>query len=209
MLQKNGFPSIVVPEEIFEDDNLYIPEYATTPQTTATEETNTEPQPHCSTQRHLVLQPAPQRNPKETAQALNTTKNTEHKRKQISPPNKHAKKDKKDPPVPQPRRHRMDDTILDDESSGSEIDVEVVPEAEEELPLPLEGAVAVLPSRGRLGQRGSIGNWSADSQDFRPVSCSQDSLPDLEEPVIEARSRNRYRDQVTPRKVNPGKMGLP
>jgi len=210
MLQKNGFPSIVVPEEIFEDDNLYIPEYTTNTETMDNEVTITHPEPHCSTtHRHLVLQPQPQRKPRETVQARDTTRNTEQKRKQTSPLNTHNKKDKKDPPIPQPRRREMDDTILDDDSSGSEIDVEVVPEAEDELHAPVGGATAMLPCRGPLGQRGSVGNWSADSQEFRTASCSQDSLPDLEEPTVDARPRNRYRDQVTPRKVNPGRMGLP
>ncbi|XP_069989529.1 uncharacterized protein [Penaeus vannamei] len=58
------------------------------------------------------------------------------------------------------------------------------------------------PVGGLWGSAG-VGNWSADSQEFRAASCSQDSLPDLEEPTVDARPRNRYRDQVTPRKVNP------
>lgn len=58
MLQRNGFPSIIVPEEIFEDENLYIPEYTTTnTETTGNEVTDTHPEPHSSSQhRHLVLQ---------------------------------------------------------------------------------------------------------------------------------------------------------
>ncbi|XP_069978033.1 uncharacterized protein [Penaeus vannamei] len=89
----------------------------------------------------------------------------------------HTKKDKNDPPAPEARRRRLDDTILDDDSSDSDIDVESVLEAGLGL-----SAGATLLARGPLGQRGSIGNWSADSQDFRVGS--QDSLPDLEEPSI-------------------------
>ena len=213
MLQKNGFPSIVIPEEIFEDDNLYVPAHTTTQQTTGNEVPNAQPEPHCSSQtRHLVLQPTPQRKHNETAQALKTTNNTDHKRKQTSPPNMHSKKDKKDPPIsPYRRRRGLNDTIYDGDSSDSELVFETDLEAEVELPTPLGGAVAVLPSRGPLGRRGSVGNWSlTDCQEYRIVSCSQDSLPDLEgATAARCRSRSRYRDQVTPRKVNPGKMGVP
>lgn len=40
-------------------------------------------------------------------------------------------------------------------------------------------------------------------------ALSPDSLPDFEQPSIEARSRNRYRDQVTACKVNPGLPCMP
>ena len=212
MLQKNGLPSIVIPMEIFEDENLYIPEYTRTfTETPATEVTNTNTVPHSSEPRHIALQPLPQRQPKETVQARKTNNNTERKRKQTSPLNKHPKQDKKDPPIPVPRRRRHDDTILsDEESSDSESDLVIAMESEDHLLPSQEGAVArpLLPERGRLGRLGSTGNWSADSQDYRLApSCSQDSLPDLED-TSRGRSRNRYRDQVTPIKVNPGKMGL-
>lgn len=58
----------------------------------------------------------------------------------MSPPNKHAKIVS---PIPKPH-NCLDDIILDNESSGSEIDIEVVPEAEEELPLPLGGEAGLL-----------------------------------------------------------------
>ena len=169
--------------------------------------TNTDTVPQSSQQTNIVLPSKPQRQQKETKQAQIPTTNTERKRKQSSPLNKHAKQDKKDPPIPIPRSRRHDDTILSDEdSSGSMDDLVINMDAEDQLLPSQEGAVSLplFPERGRLGRLGSLGNWSADSNDYRLApSYSQDSLPDLEPPP-----RSRYRDQVTPIKVNPGKMGI-
>ena len=84
-------------------------------------------------------------------------------------------------------------------------------DAEDHLLPSQEGAVSrpLLPERGHMGRLGSAGNWSADSELYRLApSWSQDSLPDLGDPVGLRPSRGRYRDQVTPVKVIPGKLGL-
>ena len=224
MLQKNGLPSIVIPEEIFEDENLYIPEYTqTTTNTEVREATNSSTQPSTS-HYHLLPQPLPQRKPKETAQQKTTPKINEHKRKQVSPLNTHQKKDKKDPllsepsaalALPQPlgARSRHDDTMLSDSDSVESLQIDLDREVNvgaPSLPVPLGGAVSLLPERGSLpGRRGSVGNWSADSRDFR-VSQSQESLPDLDEPSVRSRrSRSRFREQQTPHKVSLRSLDSP
>jgi len=206
MLQRNGFPSIVIPEEIFEDQNLYIPEFhtQTNTHTEVREATMTSTQPSTS-HSHGLPQPLPQRIHKETAQKKTTPDTSDNKRKHTSPPDMHTKKDKKDPELSAPEaRHVHDDTILSDSDSSESLEIDVGLEegpGASSLTAPPEGAGPVLPVRGTFGRRGSIGNWSADSREFR-VSQSQESLPDLDEPSTGARSR-RYREQQTPHKVRP------
>jgi len=216
LLQKNGFPSIVIPEEIFEDENLYIPEYhaQTNTNTEARVATTTSPQPSTS-HAHVLPQPQPQRKPRETAQEKTTNNTNDHKRKLPSPLNMHQKKDKKDPLLtettePSTPRRRHDDTIIGDSSSEESLHIDLSPEVVEgatALPVPPRDVVPVLPVRGDLGRHGSVGNWSADSREFR-ASLSQESLPDPEETQSGARPRSRYREQQTPRKVGHRHLDL-
>jgi len=159
LLQRNNLPNVVIPREIFEDEDLYIPEYhsQTNTNTEARPATTTQPQPSTS-RAHLLPQPQPQRQPRLSLQQ-NTTKNTnEHKRKLPSPLNTHKKKDKKDPLPPMttapPHRHH-DDTILGDSDSGDSLQINL-PEVEAgatSLPAPLGDINPILPVRRTSGDK--------------------------------------------------------
>ena len=213
MLQKNGFPSINIPEEIFEDDNLYVPQYSqTNTNTQVNEAPNKNTEPHTQLYKHLILQPAPQRKQKETAQALNSTPETKRKH---SSPHTTNKKHQKDPLLPNPEQSRRErgDTHSRRAHDDAVLSENIMSSSEDEAPPaslpPLEGATALLPSRGeRLGGR-SIGNWTVDSQDLGPAS-SMESIPDSVPSGVRPRSGSgsRFREQVTPLKIGSNRMEL-
>ena len=215
LLQKNGFPSIVIPQEIFSDDNLYIPEYSQT-----NTHTNEDLASHENTQpRSQPLVPDPQPQPEQPHNlAPETTNETnEQKRKHRSPRNNRSKKNKKDPVLPEPSRRVHDNTMLSDEeerlddpssmdesmsdSSPRRLIMDLPPEVIRQL----QEASALLPFKGKLGEEGrSLGDWSHQSLDG--PADSQDSLPDLESSG--ARPKAKYRENVTPRKLLAERLEL-